>query len=327
MSMRQRKEVQKMLRSLIFLGFSTLYAGILPDQIGELKKSAPKTIGIPDQALYDEYGFDASESADYGKLVVTAWRFRESTGAMAMFEARRPAVATLSNISKLAVKASDGVLFAYGNYVFQVTGDVPTDLSALYANLPKLEQSPLPALYGDLPKEDLIPNSERYVVGPVSLDRFFRGISPSTAGFHAGAEAQVGKYTTDKGPLTLAVFEYPTPNMARERADLFQKVPGAITRRVGPLVAVTINPPDADAAERILSRVRYDTNITWNEQVPGQDVKVKTKFILNIIFSAGILIVGCFLAGLLYGGVRVLAKKLNKGEDPEAMITLHLGGK
>ncbi len=327
MPMRQRKEVQKMLWSLILASFTTLYAGILPDQVGELKKSAPKTIAIPDQQLYDEYGLDATESADYGKFVATAWRFRDSTGAMAMFQMRRPPAATLSNITRLAVNASDGLLFAYGNYVFQVTGAVPQDISVLYADLPKLEQSPLPALYGDLPQDALIPNSERYIVGPVSLERFFPGLTPSTVGFHVGAEGQVGRYTTDKGPLTLAVFEYPTPNMARERTDLFQKVPGAIARRVGPLVAVTINPPDADAAERILSRVRYDTNITWNEQVPGQDVKVKTKFILNVIFGAGALIGICLIAGLLFGGVRVISRKLNKGEDPEAMITLHLEGK
>src|SRR5262249_50734644 len=155
----------------------------------------------------------------------------------------------------------------YGNYVFQITGPLPDDLSVFYANLPKLEQSPLPALCGDLPQEGLIPNSERYIVGPTSLDRFFPGISLSTVAFRVGAEGQIGKYTTDKGTLTLAIFNYPTPNMARDRLAEFQKIPKALAKRAGPLVAVTIDPPDADAAERILSRVKYDTNITWNEGV------------------------------------------------------------
>ncbi len=317
--------------SLPLLLAASAFGAIFPDKIGDFTKGSPKTIGIPDQALYDEYGLDATEQAEYsgpsGKFTATAWRFRDSTGAMAMFEARRPAAATLSNITKLAVHASDGVLFAFGNYVFQVTGAVPSDLTPLYADLPKLEQSPLPALYGDLPQDGLIPNSERYVVGPVSLDRFFPGLTPSAVGFHLGAEAQVGKYITDKGPLTLAVFEYPTPNMAREHVDVFQKVPGAMARRVGPLVAVTMNSPDADAAERILSRVKYDTNITWNEQVPGQDVKVKTRYILNVIYGCGILIGFCLIAGLLVGGGRLLSRKLHKGQDPQAMITLHLEGK
>jgi hypothetical protein len=332
MPVRQRKEVQKMLRSLILVGFSTLYAGICPDLVGEYHKGPVKTISVPDQALYDEYGLDATEQADYSSadrhFIATAWRFHDSTGAMAMFQARRPAGATPAKTSKLAVQTSDGLIFAYGNYVFQVTGAVPADVSPLYANLPKLEQSPLPALSGDLPTEGLIPNSERYVVGPVSLDRFFPGVAPSVAGFHLGAEGQVGKYRTDKGGvLTLAIFNYPTPNMARERADEFQKIPGAMARRVGPLVTVTVNAPDADAAERILSRVKYETNITWNEKVPQNEVKNTAKLVLNIFVFSGILIVGCMIAGLAFGGAKVLSRKLNKGEDPQAMITLHLGGK
>src|SRR5438067_1780640 len=98
----------------LFLLAASAFGGILPDKIGEFTKGSPKTIGIPDQALYDEYGLDATEAADYGEFSVTAWRFRESTGAMAMFEARRPAGATISNLTKLAAKASDGVIFAFG---------------------------------------------------------------------------------------------------------------------------------------------------------------------------------------------------------------------
>src|SRR5579872_7006126 len=321
-----------MLRSLIVFAFAAgAFGAIFPDQVGTFQKGPVKTISIPDQALYDEYGLDATEQAEYTagsqQFIATAWRFRDSTGAMAMFEARRPSGATPAKTAKLAVQTSDGLIFAFGNYVFQVTGAVPADVTPLYANLPKLEQSPLPALYGYLPADGLVPNSERYVIGPASLERFFPGLTPSLAAFHLGTEAQVGKYGTDKGVLTLAIFNFPTPNMARERADQFQKVPGAVARRVGPLVAVTVNPPDADSAERILSRVKYETNITWNEQVPGTDVRDKARFILNLFVFSGLLILGCLMAGLMYAGYRLLSRKLNKGEDPEAMITLHLSGK
>src|SRR6478672_5723355 len=46
---------------------ASLYAQnpIFPDQIGAYQKSAPKTIGIPDQALFEEYGLEATEAADY----------------------------------------------------------------------------------------------------------------------------------------------------------------------------------------------------------------------------------------------------------------------
>ena len=61
--------------------------------------------------------------------------------------------------------------------------------------------------------------------------------------------------------------------MARDRYQNFQNIPGAIAKRAGSLVAVTIQPPDADAAERILSQVKQETNITWNEKVPVNEVK------------------------------------------------------
>ena len=306
-------------------------AAIFPDTIGTFKKGEVQTIAVPDRALDNEYGLDTTEQAEYasGKQHFTATlrRFNDSTGAMAFFEARRPPGATPSNLTPLAVHTSDGTIFAFGNYVFQFTGDLPPapDLQQIFVNLPKLEQSPLPVLMNDLPKQDLVPNSERYIVGPVSLDRFFPGIEPSVAAFHLGAEAQVGKYKTAKGLLTMAIFDYPTPNMARERDQDFQKIPGVMARRIGPLVAITINPPDADTAERILDRVRYEENITWNEKVPENQTRSTLKFLVDVFYFAGLLIGMCLVAGLLYGGSRVLFRKLNRGHDPDEVITLHLG--
>ena len=152
-------------------------------------------------------------------------------------------------------------------------------------------------------------------------------MSPSVAAFHEGAEAQVGKYQTAKGLLTLAIFSYPTPNMARERYQEFQKIPGAVARRVGALVAVTIAPPDPDAAERVLSKVKYATNLTWNEKVPQNQIKGMAKLILDIFIFAGLVVGMCLLAGIAVRGYPVFARKMNRGEDPDAMITLHLGGK
>jgi hypothetical protein len=79
---------------------------------------------------------------------------------MAFFEARRPSGAKRAAIAKLAVTTDDGEIFAYGNYVFQLTGAVPpaADFDPVYAHLPKLENSPLPVLMTDLPAGGLIPN-------------------------------------------------------------------------------------------------------------------------------------------------------------------------
>ena len=82
--------------------------------------------------------------------------------------------------------------------------------------------------------------------------------------------------------------------MARERYQEFQKIPGAVAKRVGPLVAVTIAPPDPDAAERISAQVQIRQPIsTWNERVPVNPGQGLATLILNIFIFAGIVIVLC----------------------------------
>jgi hypothetical protein len=324
--------LQQTLTFLLFVPLAA-QAAIFPDHIGTFDKSAPTSLTTPDRPLLDEFGLEASEQAEYksdaNHFTATAWRFRDSTGAMAFFQAHRPPGATPALLSKLTASTSDGTIFAFGNYVFQFTGAVPpaADLVPFYAQLPKLEQSPLPSLMSFLPSAGIIPNSERYILGPVGLERFEPRIAPSIAAFHLGAEGQLAKYKSPKGPLSLAIFYYPTPSMAREQLVEFQKIPGAMLKRAGPLVAVTIDPPDLDSAERLLAQVKYETNLTWTSKVPVNEVKGFARTLLNIFILAGVIMGMCLVAGIAFGGFKVLARKMGRRVDPDSMITLGLDGK
>jgi hypothetical protein len=308
-------------------------AAIFPDKIGGFEKGSPASLSMPDRPLFDEFGLEATEQAEYksesAHFTATAWRFKDPTGALAFFEARRPSGASPAALTKLLVTTSDGQILAYGNYVFQLTGAVPpaADLQPMYAMLPKLDQSPLPVLIGYLPAAGLIPNSERYVLGPVSLERFEPRIPPSVAGFHLGAEGQMAKYKSPKGPLSLAIFYYITPTMARDRMTEFQKIPGAMVKRAGPLVVVTIDPPDLDSAERLLAQVKYEANLTWSQKVPVNEVRGFARTLINIFVLTGVLAGMCIIAGIAFGGFKVLARKMGRRVDPDAMITLGLDGK
>ncbi len=319
---------------LALLAIAPARAAIFPDQLGAYSKSAPKTLAAPDRELAGEYGLQTSEAADYTSpdkkhFTATAWRFNDSTGAMAMFEARRPPKAAPSKMAKLAVTTSDGVIYTYGNYLLQLTGSLPgeTELNQLYDQLPRLEQSALPLLIEALPTDGLIPNSERYILGPVSLSRFDPGIAPSIAAFHLGAEGQVGQYNTPKGKLTLAIFDYPTPNMAREQYEQFAKIPGAVAKRAGSMVAVTIQPPDPDAAERVLAQVKYGTNVTFN-QAPPVTAQQVSGMMLGIIALAGGILFLCLICGIGFGAFRIILRKLGwLTDEASEMIVLHLGNK
>jgi hypothetical protein len=328
-----------MLRKLVLaIAALPLGAAILPNQIGEFAKGETKTLAAQDPSLYQEFGFVAGEQAQYTaarekaprkRFTMSAWRLRDSTGALALFEAQRPALATPAKLAALFAKTPDGAVFAYGNYVFQTTGEVPEqkDLELLFAQLPQLDRAPLPALIGNLPQDGLIPNSERYILGPASLARFEPRIAPSLAAFHLGAEAQSGRYRTPKGDLTLAVFSYPTPNIARERQEEFLKVPGTMAKRSGPLVGVVVQPPDPDAAERVLSGVRYDANLTLNEKVPVNQARAIATLFLNIFTLSGVLIALSIIVGVGFGGFRILLRKLGKTGDNEPFLSLRIGDK
>jgi hypothetical protein len=320
-----------LLATLLLLTGAT-QAAIFPEHLGTYQRSAPKTIGIPDKELYDEYGLEATESADYTSpdkkpISATAWRLHDSTGALALFDSRRPPGATPSDFAQLAVHTSDGTIFVFGNYVFQFTGgmfDQPT-LNELYTQLARVENAPLPALSTFLPQDGLVPNSERYILGPVSLQRVEPGIPPSVAGFRMGAEAQFGQYQTPKGPLKLIIFDYPTPSMAREQAAEFQKIPGAVVKRTGPLVVATVNPPDADTAERILGKINYQANVTLNEPTPQSQAKGLARMILNIFVLAGIVLALCVVGGVGFAGYRIMSRKMWRKEEMAEMIVLGLG--
>jgi Family of unknown function (DUF6599) len=308
-----------------------LSAQVLPDRLGTVPKSPAKAaVRVPDQALFNEYGFDSAGQARYGKMTVAYWRFHDSTGALAAFQYLRPADAQPSKLDKLAVTIPDGAIVAHGNYVFKFAGHAPTEteLAQIVQSVPELDQSALPVLSYDLPQENLIPNSQRYLLGPVGLQEVDPSIPPSVAAFHLSAEGQYGRYSSKAGDLNLTIFNYPTPDMARDQVKAFRKISGTVAKRAGPLVAVITNSPNPDAAERLLALISYHSSIVWDQQTPQQASVNFARAILTMFLLAGLIILFCLCAGLAYAGFRILSRRMlgNKSADPE-MITLHLSGK
>ncbi|MCX6625324.1 MAG: hypothetical protein NTY38_30545, partial [Acidobacteria bacterium] len=151
-------------------------------------------------------------------------------------------------------------------------------------------------------------------------------IPPSVAGFHFGTEGAAATYKTKAGELRLAVFAFPSHQVARAQMAGFEKLPGAIVKRDGPLVAVVTAPPSADAAEVVLAKVKYRAQITWHEKTAGQEVRSMGSMMMSIFMLAGIVLAFCVGAGLLFAAIRLLRKKLaGDKEEPGAMIVLHLG--
>lgn len=306
-------------------------AVILPETIGAWQKGAPVAAPPADAKVWQELGLQDSEAAPYSangqKYTISAWRFADATGAYAAFDQLRPADATAITVSdRGAVTASDEYV-SVGNYVFVFKGykPKPEELNHVVGTAPRYAQSRLPSLPKYLPPNAL-PGTERYIIGPASLAAFAPAVSPSIAAFHFDAEASVARYKVGGGEATVLVFGYPTMEIARNRLPAFQAISGATAKRAGPLVALTLNTPSADDAERLLAQIRYQAEITVPEHVPTLKDNPANLF-LNIIILCGILAGICLAAGLVVGGLRMTLRRSGADGDGDSVISLHLTGR
>jgi hypothetical protein len=304
-------------------------AAVWPDMFGPYRRTMDSPAKLTDQPLWDELGLKDSEIAVYengkDKFTATEYRLADTTASLAAFDWRRPKDSKPSNLANLAVETPTAVVLVHGNYLLEFIGYKPAaaELTPVLDGLIDVDNTPLPTLPSFLPSQDLVANSERYIIGPVALQKFDPGIPPSVAAFHLGAEAQLGLFHSPKGDLTLAIFSYPTNQMAMAKLEEFQKLPAAVVKRSGPLLAVTLSPPDPDEAERVLAQVRYEAQITLHERTPTTAGQVGS-MLVNIFVLIGILLVFSIVAGLFVGGFRAFLWRGRKGQQQDPMILLHL---
>ena len=182
----------------------------------------------------------------------------------------------------------------------------------------------------------------KYVVGPVGLQKINSPIPAALVDFNTGAEVAT---TSSGGRLTLMVISYPTPQLAtghlqsieaaeaqnsKEPGSVPSLAPGQIfTKRTGPLVVLVAGAASRDQAQSLLASVNYEANVTWNEKNPFDKRGNIGTIVVNALLLAGVVSVLALIAGLAFGGVRVLMKKLfphtTMGRPDETeFISLHL---
>jgi hypothetical protein len=306
-------------------------ATIWPDSIGNWHRTATTQVALQDRDLWDEFGLKESEGARYENgqesFTVTGYRLQDTTGALAAFDWQRPAKSTPSTAAPLAAETPDSLTAVHGNYLLTFTGrkPEPAELAALFDAMKQVDTTALPTLTSYLPSSGLVPNSQRYITGPVSLAKFDPAIPPSVAAFHYGAEAQLGAFHSPKGDMTLAIFNYPTPQIAMQKEIDFRNIPGSpVVKRTGPLVAVVLAPPDPDAAERLLAGVKYQASVTLDEYVPTRRDNIGN-LVINAFVLIGILLAFAVVSGLAVGGWRAFRHRGNRGEEADALVTLNIG--
>ena len=308
-------------------------ASLLPKQFGgwqisgSAKPSTDPALADPiNPALLKEYGFTDFESANYirddgRKLSIKAARFNDATGAYGAFTFYRMPQMIVEKIGDQGVSLNERVLFLRGNILVDA---VFAKLSAMSAAelrelatalpLPPGNAANAPNLPSYLPRQSLQPNSIKYVLGPIALNKLNAPLAPDLVDFAAGAEVVLGNYNSSGGEATLAVISYPTPQIAAEhlrRMDAARGTASApLDRRSGPIVAVASGPLSQSEAKALLASVNYDADVTWNENTYFTKRDNLANLLVNIIILCGIILGFALVAGLAFGGLRVLANRM-----------------
>jgi hypothetical protein len=191
------------------------------------------------------------------------------------------------------------------NYVFRFRGGAPEESAVgfLLNGLKDFDPSEPPS---DERCAYFVDGSDFMVLGPASLAKFAPWISPSAVGFHLGASGRIARFETPSGPLTLTVFEYPSADVALERATQLQRINGALVRAEGKSVGVILDPTDRGEAEKLLHGIDRASNgeaVEW-------DPTSMTDGPLTLAGGMGAMLVGA-LIGILLAVPRYLVRWRN----------------
>jgi len=316
--------------------------------------------------LLKEYGFTDLETGTYTKpgrdMRIRAARFADASGAYGAFTFYRQPEMTEARIGDQGASSNLRILFYRGNILVDTVLDRATAMSA--AELRELADSlprpsgglgKLPNLPNYLPTEKLVAGSRRYIVGPVGLSDASAPLPETAVGFNRGAEVALGRYATSGGQATLMVLSYPTPQIATERLRAIEAVlgisgrtssvasggsasgqngssddrAGSRAKRSGPLVAVVWGPVSSSETDSLLAGVNYDAEVTWNQNTFLGRRNNLANLLVGIIILVAILVGGALVSGLLFGGFRVVMRRVfpgrlfDRSKDGE-IISLHL---
>ena len=341
---------------------------ILPQQFGGWQmQGSPVTSTDPAAAdptnapVLKEYRFSDFASSTYTRddgrtLKVRAARFVDASGAFGAYTFYLQPEMNKEQIGDQGSSLGKRVLFYRGQVVVdalfsQQSAMSGAELRELAGALPRPSGSAgnLPAFIEFMPRQGYIANTQKYAMGPVALSALAPPVSADLVDFGASSEVSLGRYGTSSGEATLMLVSYPTPQLA---ADHLRRIDAAhqqaqsqaqpqagvstigdagsfFYKRTGPIIAIASGPASASDAKSLLGMVNYEATVTWNQNTYFDKNNNIGVLLVNIIILCFILGAMAIVAGVAFGGFRILMKRWFPDklfDRPEQMefISLHL---
>jgi len=300
--------------------------------------------------VINEYGFSKLTTArfigpDRRPLTVAIYEMLDSAAAYGLFTfLRPPASETLTEIGRAGAESAREVSFHQSRYYVVLnsegTGAAPREsrlqiARAISESLPR--DFSVPMVASKLPKENRIPQSEKFVMGPEALSPLLPLGSGDPFGLATGAEAAIARYKQPGGEsATLLLIHYPTQQLARRMLEAgYQQYSShypnqtAFYKRDGPMVVLVLASNSPELATTLLEKVSYVSVVSWDPKVEPPSVG---QVMMNIFIFCGIMLGITFLAGFTFGITRIVIKRFLPGkifDRPQTMevIRLHLEDK
>jgi hypothetical protein len=329
---------------------------------GDITKSDDPASADPANAqVLKEYGFQRTEKASYTRddgrnLTIKAAVFDDASGAYGAFTYYNTEDMREESIGAQGAFQKNRVLFYQGYVLVDAIFDRMSVMSAaqlrvLAGSLPQAEgnKGNPPSLPNYLPKRTSAPmlekNTTKYILGPVALDQIGSPLPASEVDFKSGAEVVISHYSANAGDATLMLVEYPTPQIAAEQLhkidaahQVAEQKPGVASivdvgpffdTRTGPILVIAAGPLSKTEARALMSSISYDADVTWNENTYVSKKDNLANFLFNAIILCGIVVGLALVAGVAFGGLRILIRRLfphSVFDRSEAVdfISLHL---
>jgi hypothetical protein len=334
---------------------------ILPHDFGGWQMVGAATVGSnptgadpANAGILKEYGFTDFASATYkrddGRTVkIRAARFADASGGFGGYTFYLQPEMQREVIGDQGASSGNRVLFYRGNVLIDASFSLESpmagaELRELAGALPQPSGSAgnLPPVLAFMPRRGYVANTEKYSLGPQSLGAFSPPVGIDAIDFAKSPEVTLGEYTTPSGESTLMLIYYPTPQLAAEQMRRIGAAHGVqfqsgvagvqhlgefFIKRTGPIVAIAAGPLSESEAKSLLGSVNYEAQVTWNERTDNQEVRDLYALVKNIIILCAVLGGFAVVAGVAFGGIRILMKRFypNRVFDrPEQMEFISL---
>jgi hypothetical protein len=331
----------------------------LKDEI--VNSNDPAAADATNAPVLKEYGFERLEKATYTRddgrtLTIRAAVFADASGAYGAFTYYHSDDMGEETIGAQGAFLNNRVLFCQGNVLIDAVFDKMSVMSAsqlrqLAGLLPQIEgnKGKAPLLPSRLPKRagdvSLERNTTKYILGPAALDRIGSPLPASLVDFKSDAEVAIARYGVNAGDATLMLIEYPNSQIAAERLrqidashQVTSQQPGVtpildvgpfFDTRTGPIIVIAAGPLSRNEARALMSSISYDADVTWNENTYVSKKDNLANFLFNAIILCGVVVGLALVAGVAFGGLRLLVKRLfpdSVFDRPEVVefISLHL---